>query len=62
MSDIEIAIQVNGKTREVLTIEVDTDKQIIEAQAKTLITKWLDGKNIIKVIFVPNRIINFVIR
>ncbi|KKP23814.1 MAG: leucine-tRNA ligase [candidate division TM6 bacterium GW2011_GWF2_28_16] len=62
INNIEIAIQVNGKLRGTLDTTKDTEQNIIEKQAKEIISKWLEDKTIVKVIFVPNRLINFVIK
>jgi leucyl-tRNA synthetase len=57
-----IAIQVNGKMRGSIVVQKDADQETVEAEAKKVVLKWLDGKQTIKVIFVKNRLINFVIR
>ena len=58
-----IAVQVNGKLRGEFQIEIDIDVEIIEKIAKDLpeIQKWTDGKEILKVVVVPNRVVNIVI-
>ena len=58
-----IAVQVNGKLRGEFHIENDIDVEIIEQMAKDLpeIQKWTDGKEILKVVVVPNRVVNIVI-
>ena len=58
-----IAVQVNGKLRGEFQIEIDIDVEIIEQMAKNLpeIQKWTDGKEILKVVVVPNRVVNIVI-
>ena len=58
---VEIAVQVNGKVRGQLQVSVDVDEQTIRAQAEVLVTKWLADKKIARVIFVPNRLISFVV-
>ena len=59
-----IAVQVNGKTRGTVDIELNTDKEeifkIIIVNDKFM--KYLDDKTIIKKIYVPNRLVNFVIK
>ena len=59
---INIAVQVNGKTRDILSIdknlaENDVDK-IIRKSSKA--NKYIDGKKIIKTIFISNKIINYI--
>ena len=62
-SEITIAIQVNGKLRGEVKAKKDEDKKIVEELAKNQenVKKYLEGKEIKKVIIVPNRLINFVI-
>ncbi len=59
---ITIAIQVNGKTRGETKIAADTDKAGVEAAAKEAVKERLEGKEILRTIVVPNRLVNFVIR
>jgi leucyl-tRNA synthetase len=60
--DIEIAVQVDGKLRAVLGVSSDTDQEIIEQLAldERSIQQHLEGREIIKVIYVPGRILNLV--
>ena len=60
--EIEVAVQVNGKTREVVKVAKDIDKDGAIAAGKEVIAKWLDGATIIKEIYVPGKIINIVIK
>ena len=59
-STVEIAVQVNGKTRATLMIGKDDAKDDVLAKAKETIADKLEGKNIIKEIYVPGRIVNIV--
>ena len=59
-STVEIAVQVNGKTRATLKIGKDDAKDDVLAKAKETIADKLEGKNIIKEIYVPGRIVNIV--
>ena len=63
-STIQFIVQVNGKLRAKLTAELneDKDKLLNEAKNDPQVLKWLEGKTIIKEIFVPNRLINFVVK
>ena len=62
VNEIDLAIQVNGKLRGTISATKGVTQEEIEPKAKEIIEKWLEGKNIIKVIFVPNRLISFVVR
>ena len=63
-NEIDIAVQVNGKVRDTIRIKKDSSKEELEelAMNSEVIKKWLEGKEIIKVISVPNRIVNIVIK
>jgi leucyl-tRNA synthetase len=60
---IKIAVQVMGKVRGVFETVRDSKQNevVTEIQKMPEIQKWLAGKEIIKTIFVPNKIVNFVI-
>tara|TARA_B100000767_G_scaffold161808_1_gene151858 strand:- start:19120 stop:21645 length:2526 start_codon:yes stop_codon:yes gene_type:complete len=61
---IKIAIQINGKTREIMETKKDLDEKnvIIESKKIQKIHDNLKNKNIIKIIFVKNRIINYLVK
>jgi leucyl-tRNA synthetase len=61
---IEIPVQINGKVRSKLTLPSGADATAMEAAARTdeRIAELLSGKQILKVIPVPGRLINFVIK
>ncbi len=56
---IEIAVQINGKTKGVVTLPVDADKETAIAKGKEAVADKLTG-TIIKEIYVPKKIINIV--
>ena len=60
---IKLAVQVNGKTRDIIHIEKDLlEKNVTKIVIKdSKAKKYLDNKNIIKTIFVKNKIINYII-
>lgn len=60
----ELVIQVNGKLRARIEMPRDVDKEKALATAKSdeTITSWLEGKTIVKEIFVPNKLVNIVVR
>ena len=59
-STVEIAVQINGKTKTTLGIGKDDPKDDVLAKAKEALGDRLDGKNIVKEIYVPGRIVNIV--
>jgi len=62
--EIEIAVQINGKTRGILAIPVneEKDKVLEAAKAMSKIAEAMEGKRLIKEIYVPNKIVNFVVK
>ena len=57
----EIAVQINGKTKTVITLPADIDKDSAIAAGKEAIADKLTG-NVVKEIYVPGRIINIVMK
>ena len=59
---VKIAVQVRGKMRGTIEIANDADQAVAEAAAIALptVTAALDGDEIKKIIYVPNRIINVI--
>ncbi|MDO4965794.1 MAG: leucine--tRNA ligase [Lachnospiraceae bacterium] len=61
-AEIEIAVQINGKTREVVKISKDASKDDAINAAKEVVTKWLENMTIVKEIYVPGKIVNIVVK
>ena len=61
---IEIVCQINGKVKSKLTIPTDAAKDDVIALAKAdeAIVKATEGKNIVKEIYVPNKLVNLVVK
>lgn len=60
-STVEIAVQINGKTKATLAIGKEDPKDEVIAKAKEVIAGKLTG-NVIKEIYVPGRIVNIVMK
>mgnify|MGYP005864954515 FL=1 len=58
---VEIAVQINGKTRATLAIHKDDQKDTVIENAKKVIADKLTG-SIVKEIYVPGRIVNIVMK
>jgi len=62
---VTIAVQINGKVRGTLKVESGIGNQeagVTElAKKDEKVAKWLEGKKIIKTIFIPGKVVNFVI-
>jgi leucyl-tRNA synthetase len=63
-STIEIPVQVNGKLRGVVVVTADASKDDVLAAAKSdaKVAAHLDGKSIVKEVFVPGKLVGFVVR
>ncbi len=62
-SIVTITVQVNGKMRDTLQIEIDSSENEVLGKAMNIenVKKWLDKKEVKRVIHVKNRLINIVI-
>ena len=59
---ITLALTINGKRRDELEVDLETSKEEILALAREKVSKWLEGKTLIKEIVVPNKLVNFVVQ
>lgn len=58
---ITLGVQVNGKTRGTVALSKDVSEEDATAAAKEAVSKWLDGKEIKKTIYVAGRLVSFVV-
>ena len=60
--EVQIIVQVNGKLRAKITLPANSDKQFIETSAltDTNVAKFTQDLNILKVIVIPNKLVNIV--
>ena len=58
----EIGVQVNGKVRGTVDIAVNASKDDALSAAKAAVADKLEGKTIVKEIYVPGKIINIVVK
>lgn len=59
--EMTIVVQVNGKLRTKITVKSDADEASVKAMAQKEAQKWLKDSDIKKVIYVKDRLVNFVI-
>ena len=61
---LELVVQVNGKLRARIKVAADADRGAIEtaALADANVQKFTDGKNVVKVIVVPGKLVNIVVK
>jgi leucyl-tRNA synthetase len=62
--EVTIVIQINGKIRDKFSAAAGTPKEALEktALSSEVVQKWLDGKPIVKIIAVPDKLVNIVIK
>ena len=60
----EMAVQVNGKLKGTVTVAMDSEQDAVVEAARQVekIAKALDGMQIVKVIFVKNKLINLIVK
>jgi leucyl-tRNA synthetase len=63
LSEVEVAVQVNGKVRGSIVVDADADKEAVLESAKAVenVARHLDGKQLRRAVYVPGRIVNFVV-
>ena len=63
-SEIEIGVQINGKLRGSILVSKNENKDSVLSMAKEIenVKKYLNEENLVKEIYVPGKIVNFVIK
>jgi leucyl-tRNA synthetase len=63
-STVEIAVQVNGKLRGTVTLPAGADEQaaFTAARAVPAVKPWIDGKTVVKSLYVQKKLVNFVVK
>jgi len=61
---VTVVVQVNGKLRDRLEFPVEAEKDDVLAQAKAAANtaRFLEGKQVVKEIYVPGKLVNFVVK
>lgn len=62
--EVEYVIQVNGKVRAKINLKRNLSEEEVEAawRANPLVLKWTGDKTVIRQVFVPNRLMNIVVK
>ena len=62
--EIQIVLQINGKLKDKLMLPNNSEKEVVEgaARASDRFKEATEGREVVKVIYVPNKIINFVVK
>jgi leucyl-tRNA synthetase len=60
---IELPVQVNGKLRDRILVAADADEETIfsTAEAAERVRPWIEGKQVRKRLYVPKKLVNFVV-
>ena len=63
-SNVELAVQINGKVRFKITVPTSFSEEEIKEQVKNddKLTQYIDGKQIQKIIVIKSRIVNIVVK
>ena len=63
-SSVNIAVQVSGKMRATIEFPMDCDEATVKETAKSdpRVSKHIEGKTVVKEIFVKNKILNIVVK
>ena len=59
---VTLAVQVNGKLRSTVTAEPGAGAEAATALARSTAARWLEGKTVVKVVHVPDRLVSFVVK
>ena len=63
-TEFNIAVQVNGKLRGTITVDVNDSEEVIKQKAllNENVKKHVEGKEIVKIIVIKNKIVNIVVK
>jgi leucyl-tRNA synthetase len=63
-AEVEVPVQCNGKLATVITVPAGSDSATIQAAAlaDAKVTARIEGKNVVKVIIVPGKLVNIVVK
>jgi leucyl-tRNA synthetase len=63
-NEVEIPVQVNGRVRATLRVPAGANESdiVTKAKADPAVARHIEGKRIVKVIFVPNKLLNMVVQ
>lgn len=60
--EVELAVQINGKVKTRITVAADVAEEAIRKTALEAVSKATEGKNVVKVIVIPDRLVNIVVK
>jgi leucyl-tRNA synthetase len=61
---VEIAVQVNGKVRAKIEVPIDIEPEKAKSAAMAAdgVAKYTAGKELVRIIYVPGRLVNIVVK
>lgn len=60
-TEVTVSVQVNGKLRGVIEVGADAEESDVLARAQEAVSKFVEGQDVARVIYVKNKIVNIVI-
>ena len=60
--EVELAVQVNGKVRARIVVEASAEEDAVREAALAAVADQTEGKNVVKAIVIPGRLVNIVVR
>ena len=60
--EVELAVQINGKVKARITVAANADEDAIKTVALDAVAQQTEGKNIVKTIVIPGRLVNIVVK
>lgn len=60
--EVELAVQINGKVKTRITVAADAAEEAIRETALEAVSKATEDKNVVKVIVIPDRLVNIVVK
>jgi len=60
--EVELAVQINGKVKTRITVAADAAEEAIRETALEAVSKATEGKKVVKVIVIPDRLVNIVVK
>ncbi|MCK4499405.1 class I tRNA ligase family protein, partial [Candidatus Babeliales bacterium] len=62
VDEVAIAIQINGKVRGTISVAKDAGQENVQPLAEATVGNYFEGMQVVRVIFVPGRLISFVLK
>jgi len=62
VDSVALGVSINGKNRSTIEVGVGESQEAIIEIAKAAVEKWIEGKEIVKAIVIPGKLVNLVIK